>query len=540
LLKIAYLVIAACIFVAAGWNRFSLPQDPLADTDFGFLWPALIKFGGGAFAQIQGLNFLYPGMVYLILRIWADFRAISVIQHLLGLIAGFLFLASWSRLADFFPKPRLNRVAHEAIGLLGAAIYLLSNAPLLFEMQIRSDAVCMFFEILIFWLIVQFFYYRVISLNVRKMVIYGIAAAISAFLLASLKPSFTLMALFAVAPIIWLIVNAKGNFSGKVAFFGIAVTIIVVLTLTEHYFGRNDQTGKTFLPETLFVIHAKIIHEQMAADLKNGETDIYSGEWLRVACDDLDREIQRTHILYPRVFPVLGFEPDYLRVGVDSLLNRWRRQLGDEQFLRFLKYWYWRSVAHRPLAFVEKIAGQLAVFYSTDCPAFSARKKWPLSSWFYARSLSALSQPQGLQLLLKIPAGSAFLERTQILCSRNIVVHQNKGIQACHVCFARTYLPILLISVPVAAWFMLKRTSSKDSKLLAFCVVFFYSANFGNVFGVSMVHSIEVARYSTVLFITALFAQLWAIRWLTELGLTKRASFKHHALHDAEEKLRNY
>jgi len=71
-------------------------------------------------------------------------------------------------LADFFFKPRLNRVGHEAIGLLGASIYLLSNAPLLFEMQIRSDAVCMFFQILNFWLIIQFFYYRVISPNARK------------------------------------------------------------------------------------------------------------------------------------------------------------------------------------------------------------------------------------------------------------------------------------------------------------------------------------------------------------------------------------
>ena len=52
----------------------------------------------------------------------------------------------------------------------------------------------------------------------------------------------------------------------------------------------------------------------------------------------------------------------------------------------------------------------------------------------------------------------------------------------------------------------------------------FYTANFGNVFGISVVHSMEVKRYSSVLFIAALFAHLWAIRWLVELGLPKRAS----------------
>jgi hypothetical protein len=521
LYRIGYFVIAAFLFVFAAWKRFSLPQTPLANPDFGYLFPALMKLNGGAFAHIQGLNFLYPGMVYLILRTCLDFRAISIVQHLLGLIAGGLFLATWSRLADFFPKPPLNRVSHEAIGLFGGGIYLLSNGPIFFEMQIRPDAVCMFFEILIFWLIAQFFYYRAISSDAPKMVVYGIAVAINAFLLASLKPSFTLMALFAVAPVIWLILNATGNLAGKIVFFGTAVPIIVALTLTEHYLRRNDQTVKMFLPETLFVIHAKIIHAQMAADLKNGETDVYSPVWLRGACDDLESEIQRTHDLYPKVFPVLGFQPDYLKVGADSLLDRWRRQLGDERFLRFLKYWYWHSVAHRPFAFIGKIAGQLGVFYSTNCPAFSARKAWPLSSWSYAISLSTLSQPRSLQLLSKIPAGSGFLEHTQGLRFSNIVVHQNKIVQICHVCFARTYLAILLVSVPLAVWFIFKRSSSEESKWPAFLVIFFYSANFGNVFGISVVHTMEVWRYSTVVFVAALFAELWAIRWLIEIASMK-------------------
>src|SRR5215468_12674747 len=167
--KVAYSLIVAFLFLAASWQRFSLPQDPLAVFD-AYLLPALIKLSGGAFGDVQGLtkeglNFLYSGMIYLILRTWEDFRAISVIQHFLGLIAGGLFLAAWSRLADFCPRPCLNRVVHEAIGLLGAAIYLLSYAPVFFEMNIRSDSVCMFFEILIFWLTIQFFYYRVILPN---------------------------------------------------------------------------------------------------------------------------------------------------------------------------------------------------------------------------------------------------------------------------------------------------------------------------------------------------------------------------------------
>ena len=517
--KIAYFVLAALLFAAAAQSRFSLPQDPLEDGDLGYLWPALMKLNGQGFAHIQGLNFLYPGMIYLILRTSADFRAILLIQHILGLIAGGLFLATWSRLADFFPRPLLSRVMHEAIGLFGAGIYLLSIVPIWFEMRIRSDSICVFFEALIFWLIIEFFYYRIISPNLRKAVVYAIGAAVSAFLLASLKPSFTLMALFSIATVIWLIATIRDSVRTKLTFFGIAVPIVVVLTLTEHHFRRNDPAVKIFLPATLFVFHAKIIHEQMLVDLEKGETDGYSTEWLARACDDLGREIQRTRDLYPQAFPVLGFQAAYVQYGPDSLLNAWRRKLGDERFVQFLRYWYWHSLAQRPLPFFAKIVGQLQVFYSTDCPAFKASKSWPLSSWSYAKSLSMLSQPGWSKLLSKTPAGAAFLERTKILRSRTVVVHQNKVVRLLQLCCAKTYLAILLISVPLAGSFLLKRNGSAEAKWAPFWVLFFYSATFGNVFGVSAVHSMEVPRYSTILFPAALFGQFWAIRWLIEVGL---------------------
>ena len=517
--KISYFVIAVFLFSVAAQKRFSWPQVPLADNDPGYLWPALIKLNGGVFLHIQGLNFLYPGLVYLVLRTCGDFRAISVIQHFLGLVAGALFLATWSRLADFFPKPRLNRIAHEAIGLWGAAIYLLSNTPILLEMRIRSDALCMFFEALVFWLIIQFFYYRVVLPDAPKAIIYAAAGVISAFLLASLKPSFTLMACFAVVPVIWLTLNAKWKLTPKVTFFCITVPIIAALTLTEHHLRRNDQAVKTFLPETLFVIHANIIQAQMAADLKNDKTDGYPREWLQVASDDLKKEIVRSRHQHP--FPVLGFQPNYLMNGSDSLLDHWDHQLGEEPFLRFLHYWYWHSMEKRPLAFAEEITRQLEVFYSTNCPAFRTYKILRLSSSAYAARFSAVSDSQTSTLLLHSKAGSDFLERTNQLRFADIVIRQDKRVRAWDALCARTYLAIFLLSVPLAGWFLFRRRGAEHSQWPAFLVLFLYSANFGNVLGISIIHTMEVDRYSMVLFITALLAQLYAIRWLLEIALAR-------------------
>ncbi len=496
-----------------------MPQDPIADSDFGYLWPALMKLDGGSFGHIQGLNFVYPGMVYLVLQTFSDFRAITWLQHFLGLAAGILFLATWRRLGDFFLKPGLNRMAHETIGLLGAALYLLSNTPLVFEMQIRSDAVCMFFEIFTFWLIVQFLYYRVISPRAEKAFLYGTAVAVAAFLLASLKPSFTLMALFAVTPVSWLIIARKGDLTRKIAFFAAAAIVLLGLTLTDRYLGRNDQATKTFVPETLFSIHAKIIHAQMAADLRTGQTGHYSHAWLRAACDDLGAALWRAHDLYPDSFHLLGFQPNYLMVGTDSLLARWQRQLGEESFLTFLQYWYWHSLAKRPQAFAGKVIRQIGVFYSTNCPAFKTWQRYSLSSSdAYGRSLAAISQPQALQLLSGTAAGKAYLKRTQMLRFTDVVIRQNGLARKSYLRCSQSYLLTLMMSIPVAGWFLCKRTGEARLKWGGFLVLLFYAANFGNVLAISIVHSMEVTRYSTVLFITALFAELWAIRWLIEIA----------------------
>jgi hypothetical protein len=519
--KIAYFSVAALLFVAAAKNRFSLPQDPLADSDFGYLWPALNKLTGNPFQFVNAVNFLYPGLVYLLLRVFGDFRAIAVLQHILGLAAGGLFLVSWNRLADFFQKPRLNRRLHQALGLFGAAIYLLSNSPIAFESQIRADAVCMFFQMLTFWLAIQFFYYRAISKNARRTSIYAIATGIDCLLLASLKPSFALASMFVLAAVALLIMSLPRMLVAKLAFLGTCFAVGAVLSVLQHFFSRDDDLTKMFLPETLFAVHAKIIHAQMSTDLREDTVDSSSREWLRIACNDLEQEIQRAHEVNRPYFPRLGFGPDRLMSYPGAILGRWRKQMGDAQFLKFLKYWYFHSLVRRPLAFGDKIAQQLLVFYSSDCPAFSHAKTVPLGPWYYDMSFAALSKAPFRSLLPKVPAGSAFLQRTDRLRFSQIGIEENRLIRTCSHALAQSYLAILLITLPLAVWLLIRQADSGGAKWPAFLVLLFDSANFGNVFGISIIHTMEVFRYSTVQFIAALFAQLWTIRWLIEIVLNK-------------------
>src|SRR6476659_4898969 len=106
--RACYWTALALIFAWAVWQRFKLPLDPIADPDtWGYLSPALRKLTGAAFGHTYGRNFVYPGLLFLVLRLSGTFRAIATTQHLLGLLAGAVFLLSWKRAQVFVPNPRI-------------------------------------------------------------------------------------------------------------------------------------------------------------------------------------------------------------------------------------------------------------------------------------------------------------------------------------------------------------------------------------------------------------------------------------------------
>jgi hypothetical protein len=73
----AYWSALVVIFTWAAWLRFRLPLDPIAVP--AYVMPALRKLIGAEFGDIHlGRTIIYPGFVYLLLRVFGDFRAITV------------------------------------------------------------------------------------------------------------------------------------------------------------------------------------------------------------------------------------------------------------------------------------------------------------------------------------------------------------------------------------------------------------------------------------------------------------------------------
>src|SRR6478672_144036 len=191
--RLVYWVAVAAIIAWATWRRFALPLDPITDPDtWGYLLPAVHKLTDGAFVHVGARNFLYPGFLLVLLRLFGDFRAIVVAQHLLGLAAGGFFLLTWTRLWVFARPSCLKPAVHQVLGLIGMAVIVGIADQIRAEMQVRPEGVCAFFLSLNLWLVVEFWIRSFLNRS-RHVVAFGIGAFASAVILESLKPSFALL-----------------------------------------------------------------------------------------------------------------------------------------------------------------------------------------------------------------------------------------------------------------------------------------------------------------------------------------------------------
>jgi hypothetical protein len=441
-----------------------------------------------------------------VLRVFGDFRAITVVQHFLGLVTGIMLLLTWRRARVFTPNPRVSRAAYEGLGLLAAAIFLLATEPTRFETQLRPESICG----------VSNQPQSVLRRSVHGLLFcrtpnesgvgYGIAAVVSSILLASVKPSFALVAMFALLPT-GLFFLQRGWFRQKVALAAGAPVSAALLLLPERSLSRNDEASQTFLPATLFVIHANLIRDQMAEDFASQTTAPYSQEWLARIHASLGAETAKSHTASPRHYPSLGLDPDYLMFHPNSIVAQLRREFENDVpgLCSFYRSFYARIWRQRPTRILQKVFQQMAVFYTPVCPAYDRRRSWRLADE-YGYSLMLLGlKPYG-QNLAAYPPGVDFVDRTESLSRSAPVVLQPRPIQGLLFLFGAIYRRE---QFGWCRFGFVRIILQRDQ-----CV------------GVAIVNSLEIRRYMTVQLFPVIVAQFLALWFVIELFLERRARGK--------------
>ena len=513
----------ALVLGLAARARFAWPQWPVADPDtWGYLFPALGKLEGKGFVHTYGRNFLYPGFVYEALRFGGTFRAVPVMQHLLGLATGALLWVSWRQWRAWFAETRLPAWADALLGLGLVAFFVRSGSVIHFEAQIRPEAVFPFFGALGMCLLLGFGWAWFVDRRPMRAALLAGAGVFDTALLYQLKPSFGLAVLFALAPLGWAAFHPwssdrTGRWRLGVAVMAAASLAGAVFVLPERQLARTDAFTETFLPETLLTVHAAMIRDQMARDVQDHAATPFPPAFLAEAAGRMDRNTRFASERPQKPYESLGYNPDTLMYRPDGFCGWLNATLPAPQAAAFCYYYYRRAALHEPGRMTGKVLRQLGVFYNIHCPAFWDPRGFAVER-LYRKTNDALGYPNYQQLLRAYPPGAAYLDASKKLQRSKVKLLQPRWTVPANVAAAVCYLPLLALfivgMVLVSRWPAERRAGVWAAGWL---VVMIGGLSFGNCLTIAVVHSLDVARYAYNLLVYAAWCELAAAVWLAEV-----------------------
>ena len=505
----------------AAWRRFSLPLTPAIDKDFwGYLNPALGALTGHSFAHTDGRAILYPSLVYALLAVFRDFRAITIVQHALGLATGGLLLATWCAAWRGLRPARTPRWLRDLAGLAMFAVFLFTPQPVQFEFLIRPDVICPFFAALSYYLLVRFLLAWRVEKNSRAMFFFAVTAVFVAFVLPSLKPSYWLSSIFTTMPVWCALFDRRESLPRRALMAALPLAAAwLLLILPERLSSHGDTGSATFLPESMFSIHALIIREQLAADVATPDPAVpYPPEKLRATLALLDAGIAAAKQNSPRPMESLGYDADYLLYR-DPFFTAMAEAAhwATEPRLGFYRYYYRRTWLKRPGPMLRKVGIQLGLFYNLDCPAY-CNHAWDMRK-FYTRADELLHHPDEHATIEAYAPALAFRTAVAQLKDRETKIPVRKLLRLTLDRLGNCYLPVLVAYLATLPWICWRAERRARFGVFAAILATGYAFNFGNNLGIALLHTLEVSRYTYVQFATTLLTEMLTGVFLIEVLL---------------------
>jgi hypothetical protein len=273
---------------------------------------------------------------------------------------------------------------------------------------------------------------------------------------------------------------------------GVACSVLL-LWLPGRIFLIKDSTSRTFLPATLFTVHARLIDKALETKLA-GMPDADSGKAkLRELVAVLEKELHISETL-PSAWQKLGFDPDYLYYR-SQLIPAIYRYVGndDRKFAAFCFSCYKDAAFHDPLAFGGKIWMQLTHFLFPTPDTFY--KDFHDFAEYYRDSGKVLEP----KLPDRFPANVREMYRAY---KADLVVHGGLSLMLDRTSKFRTFRHVfaprvLAIDIIFLSAFVVSLIWQplRDLRLSGWAAFSLFSAPLGNAITVSIVHALDINRY---------------------------------------------
>ena len=496
------------LFGMAGLMRFKVAQTPLIDPDvWGYLNPAISALTGHGFVH-EGRDSLYPAFLFIVLKLTGDFRAISVVQHLLGLATGGLMLSVYRR--GFLLVRGAGSDCDGLIrwsALLPAAAYLTTPSVIQFEQSLRPEAVFPFVAVLGICLNLEFIRRRWFAVAPTTAAWLGAAQLVVSAIASKLRPSFGFALLLVNLPlVVSVMVRGMPSRTKLLMATGAGLFFLLVLWLPEDMLARHDRMASLFLPDTLLTIHADQVRDQIAADLATGYPAPFPRDTMRALLKRLDATLALSRLPANHPYSTLGFNPDYLLYTdcvYDGVTDN--TDAGAQRRAALGFFCYRRAFLRHPARMLGKIVRELHVFYhfGTASHASLFGKKFRLldarafqMERRYQRNVALFGQPRAREGFDEYPPARAFIETSLRLSRQPATVSQPRVLKDARTLLEMLYLPGLLASLLIAAWAAATGRLAQPEWLTRIAVtLLLFSYNFGNNLTVAVVHSLSISRY---------------------------------------------
>ncbi len=493
------------VFIWAIWQRWQMPWLPLATADsWGYLGPALYELSGEGFRQTDGRSPAYPFFLLNVLRATESFPAIAMVQHVIGLLSGVVWIWVFAQWTAWLPAAVRPRPWVWWLGAGALALYLLGAWAVVYETLLRPEAIFPLFAFLQIGCTLAFLRARwsPASRGRAAVVAAGALAVLSAALCVSLKPSWGFAAVVPVAALLAGIAAAgqpaRRLASALALVCGLGLALLWQEGMPYATGWIADDRARTFLPATLFTVHADMIsatrHEEAARGLLDDEETAFLAH--------LDQRLAESRTIDPPKYKVLGHDPDYLMYHSDALAvlpggagGTAERQAG---YFRSAYFAAWRA---QPAGMLAKIGRQVLLAHA-DPPTSLHRSSVPWRVHFEsARGFPSVYPPPALPRQLAAGWDELFRRCSELASTerkrRTFVPALPPWFHGVGLGALVGFLTVAGLGVfPAGRWLFRSRPALHPAARVFAVIVI---THLGMVCTVAVVHSFDIGRYMALL-----------------------------------------
>ena len=475
--------------------RMGLPTVPISDPDsWGYLHPAISWFSDKGFQQTNGRDWLYPAMVAVFIKTSGSIAGILSWQQAMGLVTVIFMAVAWRFWVSLLPLNRWLQLPLVLIGALPVYLQQINLQNLVFELEIRPEAVLNFFVYAQLACLMGYCKYRWRTPRSLPSLIFGGLAVFFAFATLALKPSWLFALLTTTAPVWFGLLgrNVPLRVRMGIPALGLALTILL-LWLPEKALYIKDSASRTFLPATLLTIHADLIEKDLirkAAAMPDADPEKQRVEtFLR----ELQKELRVAETI-PHGYEKLGFDPDYLFYHCPFISFVWDYTgQNAESFRSFCLKAYCEAFLHNPLGFGRKIWIQLTHFLFLE-PSTFYRHRVDLQK-LYRISLGSIkpdlisSYPAEMRALVHdyLAATATLAAAPYELKQRSFARSFTKSLSFWAFPLEIVFVLVFCAGLVVPSWVGLR--------LGGWATLIIFSAPAANAFTVCVAHALDLARY---------------------------------------------